>query len=330
MAVSLSLSEIRIRSERAALEWPTVVLILTIYVSWLGLVFGHAALPLWLWLPLAGWTGAWWGSAQHELLHGHPTRHRRLNDLLATPPVWLWLPYARYRQTHLVHHNDDRLTDPLDDPESRYLTAESWRALGPVGQALVGAQATLLGRLVLGPPWAAWQLWRDDLRAIRAGDRRIARVWAWHLVHVAGLLGVAIGVAGVPFWQYLLGFCYLATSLALIRSFAEHKAAHGVAERTAIVEGSPLLALLFLNNNLHVVHHQWPSLPWYCLPKVYRQHRHAVLAHNGGLVYRGYGEIFRRFLLRRHDQPVHPLGRAPRPAPSAAPASGERLPATPA
>jgi fatty acid desaturase len=126
----------------------------------------------------------------------------------------------------------------------------------------------------------------------------------------------------VPLWQYVLGFGYGATSLAMIRSFAEHKAARGVAERTAIVENSPIFGLLFLNNNLHVVHHQWPSLPWYRLPAVYRQHREAVLAHNGGLLYRGYGEVFRRFLLRRHDQPVHPLGRVPPSAPP--PATSDR------
>lgn len=318
----MQLSEIRVPSERATLEWPTIVLILVVYAAWVILVFAHAAIPLWLWLPLAAWTGAWWGSVQHELLHGHPTRRRWLNDLLATPPVWLWLPYARYRQTHLVHHHDDRLTDPLDDPESRYLTPEAWQALGPVGRALVSAQATLLGRLLLGPPWAALQFWRDDLRAILAGDRRLARVWAWHLVHVALLVAVVLGLAGVPLWQYVLGFGYGATSLAMIRSFAEHKAARGVAERTAIVENSPIFGLLFLNNNLHVVHHQWPSLPWYRLPAVYRQHREAVLAHNGGLLYRGYGEVFRRFLLHRHDQPVHPLGRVPPAAPL--PATSDR------
>jgi hypothetical protein len=36
-----------------------------------------------------------------------------------------------------------------------------------------------------------------------------------------------------------------------------------------------------------------------------------LLADNGGLVYRGYGEIARRFLFRRHHSAVHPTGRAP-------------------
>jgi fatty acid desaturase len=74
-----------------------------------------------------------------------------------------------------------------------------------------------------------------------------------------------------------------------------------------VVENSRLLGLLFLHNNLHVVHHDAPAVPWYRLPRLYRDNRAAVLAMNGGLVYAGYGDVFRRFLLKRHDHPVHPL-----------------------
>lgn len=125
------------------------------------------------------------------------------------------------------------------------------------------------------------------------------------------MLGFVVGVCGVPFWQYALGFVYCGTSLALVRSFAEHKARDSVEQRTAIVERSPVLGLLFLNNNLHVVHHRWPTLPWYRLKQVYAENREAVLRENGGLVYDGYGDVFRRFFLTPHDQPEHPRGRAP-------------------
>jgi len=74
---------------RPTVEWPTLALLGVIYVASLMLVAGHASIPLWLWLPLAAWTAAWWGSAQHEILHGHPTSSRTLNTALATPPLWL-------------------------------------------------------------------------------------------------------------------------------------------------------------------------------------------------------------------------------------------------
>ena len=35
------------------------------------------------------------------------------------------------------------------------------------------------------------------------------------------------------------------------------------------------------------------------------------MAENGGLVYDGYLDVARRFLISAHDDPVHPFGRAP-------------------
>jgi fatty acid desaturase len=293
----------------AAVEWPTLVLFVTIYLLWLGLVWFHAAVPLWIWLPLAAWTSAWWGSAQHEALHGHPTRLRWLNTALATPPVWLWMPFERYRQTHLKHHHDERLTDPLDDPETRYKCPDGWRELGPLGQRIVAAQTTLLGRLVIGPLWSVGVFWLQEAQAIRAGDQTRLRIWLWHGLWSALLIVFVIGVAGMPLWQYLLGLVYCGTALALVRSFAEHKAEEAVEKRTAIVENSPVFGLLFLHNNLHAAHHKWPMVPWYRLPSLYAEHREALIRENGGLLYKGYGDVFRRFFLRRHDMPVHPLGR---------------------
>jgi fatty acid desaturase len=291
---------------RAAIEWPTVLLIALLYAAWAGLTWFHDALPAWAWVVLAGIVGTWWGSVQHEAIHGHPTRWQRLNTALATPPFCLWLPFRRYRHSHLAHHRDERLTDPLDDPESRYWTPAQWQALSPIARVLVAAQATLLGRLLIGPFWSIARYWRAEWRFIRGGNRKVARIWAWHALWVALVLAWAIGVCGVPPWQYVLGFVVLATSLTLIRSFAEHRAAEAVEHRTAIVERGGVLGLLFLFNNLHVVHHALPRVPWYQLPAEFAARREEWVRLNGGLVYAGYGELFRKFLLRPHDAPLHP------------------------
>lgn len=306
----MSLETVGPEARVPAVEWPTMVLIAAVDLSWLALTWFHDALPHWLWLALAGWVSAWWGSVQHEMVHGHPTRSRALNTALAAPPFWLWLPFERYRATHLAHHRDDRLTDPVDDPESRYWTPEGWRALGPVGRVLVDFQATLLGRVTVGPFWSIGCFAVAEARAVRAGDRERRRVWAWHALCVALVSVWAFAICRVPVWQYLVGLVYLGLALTLIRSFAEHRAATPVERRTAVVERGGLLGLLFLYNNLHAAHHRWPAVPWYRLPRLYRGNRAALLRANGGLVYDGYGDVFRRFLLKRHDQPVHPLDRA--------------------
>jgi fatty acid desaturase len=259
------------------------------------------------------------------MLHGHPTRSRAINTALASAPYWLWLPFERYRQTHLTHHRDERLTDPLDDPESRYVTPEAWAALGPLMRTLVRSQGTMLGRLTIGPVLAPVQFLISEAEAIRAGDRELARIWVSHaLVTVLWCVWVFV-IARVPVWQYLIAVVYLATALALVRSFCEHRAHGDVGWRTAVVERSPIFGVLFLFNNLHVVHHRWPSVPWYRLPALYGRHRQAFLAANGGLVYRGYGEVLRRFAFRHHHVPVHPLGRIPAANNAASPAGGAGL-----
>jgi fatty acid desaturase len=132
------------------------------------------------------------------------------------------------------------------------------------------------------------------------------RHWAAHVGAVALVLGWVVGVCGIPIWAYVLLFAYPGLSLTLLRSFAEHRPAPRPAHRTAIVETGALFGLLFLNNNLHAVHHRWPDLPWWLIGHRYRAERDEILAGNGGLCYAGYGEIARRFLLRAKDSPQHP------------------------
>lgn len=288
-------------------RWPTITLALVIFGSWLGLTWFHDALPVWAVVPLGAWTIAWFGSLQHEVIHGHPTRRHVLNNLMGTPPLQLWLPYARYRALHLAHHRDDNLTDPLDDPETNYWTSARYARLSPVGHAIVRANATLLGRLTIGPFWSVGRfLWREA-KAVHDDVPGRRRIWLRHGVFVALVLAWVGPVCGIPVWQYILEFVLPGTSLSLIRSYAEHRAAPEAPHRTAIVEHAPIFGLLFLYNNLHVVHHLRPGLPWYAIPGWYAANRAALLARNGGLVYHGYRDLFARYLLKPHDQVVHPF-----------------------
>jgi fatty acid desaturase len=295
----------------AGVEWPTVALSVAIYGGWLALTWWSAALPGWVLFPCLAWLVAWQASLQHEVLHGHPTRVRAINDALGFPPLSLWLPYGIYRVAHLRHHDDARLTDPLDDPESRYWLPEQWDLLSRWGKFLVLAQNTFLGRLLLGPAWVIGRFLYFQSRALARGVPGARRVWGPHLLGAAAVLVWVWGVCGMNPLVYAVGVVYPAASLMLIRSFAEHRAAAGVRERIAIVERAPVLGLLFLNNNLHLVHHAWPDMPWWRIPRIYRRHRDRMIEANGGLVYRGYLDVARRFWLTPHDNLLHPLGRAP-------------------
>lgn len=291
---------------KRGIEWPTVGLSVVIYGLWLSATYFHRDLPWWGLTALGAWIVAWQLNLQHETIHGHPTRNRRVNEAIGCWPLSLWLPYSIYRSTHLAHHRDENLTDPFEDPESYYWNEANWRSFCLVRRAFARARTTLLGRIVLGPAFLiarsvgdlAGDAWRDK----RGARRLLAR----HLVLCAPVLIWVIGICRMPLWMYLACFVYPGAGLAMVRSFAEHRAAPEAERRTAIVEGSWILGPLFLFNNLHAAHHLRHRLPWYQIPKFYRFNRAALIERNGGLVYRGYFDVARRYLLRPHDSPVHP------------------------
>ena len=287
-------------------ELPTWALAVAIYAGWLALTWWASQLPWWLVAAGGGWLVAWHGSLQHEVIHGHPTRSSRVNHALGALPLGLWLPLGLYREEHIAHHRAEPLTDPEVDPESNYVTAEAWARKGSVGRALCWARATLLGRMVLGPWHVVLSLWRRELLRLWRGDTRHLRPWLAHVVGAAAVLAWVVGVCGLPLWSYVLFFAYPGLALTLLRSYAEHSPAPTQRERTAIVDRSPLFGLLFLFNNLHVVHHDDPRLPWYDIPARYRRDRARYRAQAGEAYYRGYGSLFRRYAMRPIDAPLHP------------------------
>ncbi|WP_170449807.1 fatty acid desaturase [Ruegeria arenilitoris] len=286
-------------------EWPTFALIFACYTLWLVAIFGVAAWSLWLAVPMMGVVAALHSSLTHEALHGHPFRAKWLNEALMALPLTLFIPYNRFRDLHLAHHQDANLTDPYDDPESNYLDPAVWIRLPRWQRWVYQANNTLLGRMVLGPIIGQLAFLRDDWRGAVRGDRDIWLAWALHLPGVAVVLWI-VAQSAMPVWAFVLA-AYLGLALVKIRTFLEHRAHEKSRARTVIVEDRGPLAFLFLNNNLHVVHHMNPAAPWYRLPALYRRGKERYLACNEAYVYRSYGQVFRQYFWRAKDPVAHPL-----------------------
>ncbi len=244
-------------------------------------------------------------SLTHEALHGHPFRAKWLNETLMVLPLTLFIPYRRFRDLHLAHHRDATLTDPYDDPESNYLDPKVWQTLRTWQRRLLIVNNTLMGRIVLGPAIGQVVFLRDEVRAAKRGNGAVLQAWALHLAGVALVLWI-VAQSAMPIWAYLLS-AYIGLGLVKIRTFLEHRAHENAGARTVIIEDRGPLAFLFLNNNLHVVHHMNPAAPWYRLPELYRDGRERYLARNEAYVYRSYAEIFRAYFWRAKDPVAHPL-----------------------
>jgi fatty acid desaturase len=284
-------------------DGPTWLVAAVLYSAWAALIWFHASLPWWVIAPLGAYLVAWHFSLQHEAIHSFLSAPKWLRWAVVMPPLGLWLPFPLYYEAHRKHHQNTHLTEPGVDTESFYVRQADWPTLSPLRRALLTANQTLAGRVLVGP---LLRLEKLVVREFSRGDRSHLPHWIVHFILVAALFWYISGVAGMPWWQYVLLIALPAFGLGWVRSFAEHHYGTRPGQRTAITESNSFWGLLFLNNNLHAVHHVFPKMPWWEIPGYWRAHRSQILAHNGGLHFKGYGEIARQWLVKPIFMPPHP------------------------
>jgi fatty acid desaturase len=288
------------------IDLPTLGLIAATYLAFLGITYWYQALPWWVACPATALVISMHGSLQHEATHGYPTKWTGLNSLIVGWPLWLWLPYLEYRRSHLQHHIDENLTDPTIDPESNYLTPAQWASLSPLHRVVRQMMRPLIGRMLIGPGYYSVMTLRTFVLGLRNGTWSELRPWAAHIPAVLLILYWATQICGIPLWVYVFGMAYPGTSLALVRSFAEHRAHQQVAGRTVICEAGRFWGFLFLYNNLHVVHHEEPGLAWYKRPARYLARRDELIRRDGYYSLPGYGPLFARYGLQPKEPLLHP------------------------
>ncbi len=294
------------RSATPKIEWPTILLIIACYVAW-----GAAGFLIWPHYPITALallilTIALQSSLMHEVLHGHPTRDARVNEAFVFLPIGIVWPFRRFKTIHLRHHADERLTDPLDDPESYYQAMWQHEELPATMKWLLRINNTMVGRFFIGPWLSVVGFIIDDAKLIAAGDRTIRQAWLMHAAGLAVVVPVVTYGFSMPLWLYVLAPVWFGQSIIAIRTFAEHQWSENPEGRTIIVERTPL-SFLFLNNNLHFVHHKSPTVAWYKLPKLFRERRDEWVRMNNGYVFPNYFALLRSFAFRAKEPVVHPV-----------------------
>lgn len=286
-------------------EWKTLGLILACYASWIGVLWNPLNMAVWtqclVLIPLL----TLHSSLQHECIHGHPFLSQGWNDALAAVPLGVFMPYSRFKWAHLKHHHGAILTDPYDDPESWYQSPERWQSLPAWCRTLLTWNNTLAGRVVLGPALSLIPYWCSELSAARRVPG-IARIWLWHGALAITLLWAVSVFTQLSAAAYAL-CAYAGYGLLSVRTFLEHQAQPSLRARTVLIEDKGPFSWLFLNNNLHAVHHAYPNVAWYELPRLFADNRQRFLAMNQGYYFKSYREIWRRFAFRPKEPVLHPL-----------------------
>jgi fatty acid desaturase len=289
-----------------AYEWPTLCLLALTYALWATITYFAQSLGVFISIILLAPIITMHSSLQHETLHVLEPRWKIFGQMAVFPALGLAIPYIRFRDSHLAHHNNENLTDPYDDPESFYLAKEVWTTLPRWKQTVLRFNNTLLGRLLLGPLIGQISFMRDDWRQIKAGNHAVLIGWLAHIPAAAIVLWWLIVIGTMPIWAYALA-AYSGLSILKIRTFLEHRAFEQANGRSVIVEDRGILSFLFLNNNLHAVHHAHPKVPWYNLPACYLDNKAKFLGENREYRFANYPTIFRQFFFQTKEPVKHPL-----------------------
>jgi len=289
------------------IEWPTIFVAIGCTGAWLALLYLIDIVGAWWLLPLCVLVITLHSSLQHEVLHGHPTSNRFLNEALVSLPIGLIFPYRRFRALHLQHHHDENITDPFEDPESYYMAPEQWAKAGSLMRAIRRFNNTQLGRLLIGPALSIAGLIKSDGKLILAGNSDVRFAWLLHLIGFIPVFAWVTWFCGINPLVYFIAFAYPAMSVLSVRTFIEHQATETASTRTIVNEDRGLLAFLFLNNNLHFVHHRNPTVAWYRLPRLFAENREAFLRDNGGYHAQNYWQVFKAYALRGKEPVEHPV-----------------------
>ncbi len=286
------------------IEWPTLGIAGLTYGAWAAAVFGLSTFSFQTAIALASVAIALHASLTHEAIHGHPFQSNKMNAALVWPALGLLYPYTRFRDTHLAHHLDCELTDPYDDPETNFLAKADWDRCPTILRALLTWNNTLLGRLTIGPLTGTIFFIRHERRLAR-NDASVLMAWTAHIPAALFVLAL-VAASPLPVWAYLIA-AYIGNAIIRIRTFLEHRAHEVARGRSVIIEDRGPLALVFLNNNLHAVHHMHPKVPWYALPRLYAEQKERFLSANDNYRYASYWEVFQRYFLTAKDPVDHPI-----------------------
>jgi fatty acid desaturase len=222
----------------------------------------------------------------HEGVHGtlsaRPWWNRALSIACAQPVLQ---NFSAYKVLHLKHHHH---LGQEGDPD-HYANYTSWTWL----EFLMH-----WGRLIIGYPAYITMI---PILGYRHGNASARR---WIIFEVCLLVAlVTVAVIFVP-WLWLL-HCWLIPMLVIntmvnIRgmsqhTFLEHQSDTILGTRSILT--NPVTAFFMCNENYHLEHHLYPSIPWYNLPRLHRLLRDELVARGAPFI-NSYFAFVREFFVK--------------------------------
>lgn len=233
--------------------WPTIGLLALVVALWIGAWVGALSGVLGLAVGglLASVAAYLAFTVMHEASHGnvHGGREQKWIGELAgwIASVTLFAPYPAFRVLHLRHH---AYTNHPDKDPDYFVAGSPWTA--PL-------------RCLLTIPL----YYAEFLFGRTAKSKQGIRERKWVVIGLGAYALIAAGLCALGLWREVLCLWLgpavgAAAVLAFFFDYVPHHP-HDTRERfhdTRIVDSRPLDVML-LGQNLHLVHHLWPRVPFY-------------------------------------------------------------------
>lgn len=230
----------------------------------LGLAVG-SALGYWCW--------GWWppvcfgcnvlalhlaGTVIHDASHQAAHQNRLINAAMGhVSALMLGFTFPVFTRVHMQHHA--HVNDPKNDPDHFVSTG--------------------------GPLWLIAA--RFFYHEVYFFQRRLWQgmdLWEWAISRLL-VAGVIVAACYYGFLGYILNFWFspalvVGLALGLFFDYLPHRPFRERSRwRNARVYPSRIWNWLILGQNYHLIHHLWPSIPWYHYQRVYELMQPTLTAH---------------------------------------------------
>lgn len=261
------------RRHAGFVAWPTLLFSVTVLVAWV-------AVAVLAWRGILGWAITFAlqtllaylaFTPMHEAAHGNIAG--RSKQLKGVERLLGWLsglplvaPYPAFRKLHLEHHG--HTNDEEKDPDFWVADASRWRVL--------------LRCITLLPHY----YWRIFVSAVRSPASRDVATLAALFVYAASAVGLSVAGHGAWVLAAWIGPALLAaTFLAFAFDWLPHQPHDDRSRyRNSRILLFPGLGVLLTNQNLHLIHHLYPRIPFYRYGSFFREVRPALTAKGAPIV----------------------------------------------
>ncbi|MDQ8038153.1 MAG: fatty acid desaturase [Pedobacter sp.] len=253
-------------------SWPAVTLMLVAYAmfisSWVLCLMGE--MPFWLGMAINSVAAYLQFTPAHDSIHRAASRYPWLNELILRAATFIAIPFGSGQILRLMHMRHHRFTNEENDPDH-----------------------TLASSLKLIPLWGFWpflyvfQYFKDPsiLPSLKVNEVRREL-----LIALVFIVGFTLWIPEAMFWLWWLPTYFGFFLMCLVFMVLPHYP-HAVRESDNPWRASLMrlghewfLTPVLMYQNYHLMHHLYPTVPFYRYGKAWRARQQYHLENNPGIV----------------------------------------------